>query len=123
MSLYQISLNSTGHVVGVREVHGVAHAEGEPLRLGAQTGTSWLRLGGAAKLPEFYVALYIDLFFVASRRAPISWGLNSLGVNIGLLVSKDDTYNCIDALISSLKRRYKHRVTLHSTGSPAPWLC
>ena len=49
LSLYQISLNSTGDVVGVREVHGVAHAEGEPLRLGAQTGASWLRLGGTAK--------------------------------------------------------------------------
>ena len=48
-SLNEISLNSTGDVVGVREVHGVAHAEGEPLRLGAQTGASWLRLGGTAK--------------------------------------------------------------------------
>ena len=54
-SLYQISLNSTGDVVGVREVHGVPHAEGEPLCLGAQTGASWLRLGGTA---EFAIAMY-----------------------------------------------------------------
>ena len=48
-SLNQISLNSTGDVVGVGEVHGVAHVEGEPLRLGAQTGASWLRLSGTAE--------------------------------------------------------------------------
>ena len=44
--LYHISLNSSGYVVGVGEVHGVPHDEEEALCHEAQTSPSWLRLGG-----------------------------------------------------------------------------